>query len=235
MRADLPHIAMVLCLSIAAGDAASEEKFERPRLEPGVAQNYLVLVPRGTEVEEGPAVGGGQDPALPDFEFHRTGAISPELAATALFRGCAARSPHHFVQHLLLGVCDGPISTLQKFAECQHVTRFTHGDDSYTVYDLPKGINLKKPVRVVASEAFDPADKRVAALQFQMLSTYYGESFRSVDVVGEDYDGLEYSTRIVVAKVKDRWFAIPRCRSSKSFYEIADSMQPIPMRPTDAK
>jgi hypothetical protein len=47
------------------------------------------------------------DPALPAFEFHREGAASPEDAATAMFRGIAMESPKYFVQHLLLGVCDG--------------------------------------------------------------------------------------------------------------------------------
>ncbi|MGC1276043.1 MAG: hypothetical protein WBC44_20255 [Planctomycetaceae bacterium] len=170
------------------------------------------------------------DPALPPFEFHREGAASPEDAAVALFRGCAARSPRHFVQHLLLGVCDGPINTLQKFAEALHKTKFTHGKDSFTVYDFPigKGINTKKPIRMIAIEEFDSEDKRVAALWVESFSTYYGETFLSVDVAAESYDGLEYRTRIVVARVNargnDRWYAIPRCRSSKSFYAIADSM-----------
>jgi hypothetical protein len=31
--------------------------------------------------------------------------------------------------------------------------------------------------------------------------------------------------RIVVTRVGDRWYAIPRCGSSKSFYEIADAMR----------
>jgi hypothetical protein len=164
---------------------------------------------------------------LPPFQFHREGAASPEDAATALFRSCAAKSPKHFVQHLLLGVCDGPIDTLQKFAECLHKTEFTHGRDSFTVYDFPmaKGINPKKPIRVIAIEEFDSEDKQVALLQIEGLSTYYGQTFWSVDVAAESYDDLEYRTRIVVAQIKDRWYAVPRCRNSKSFYEIADAMR----------
>ena len=166
------------------------------------------------------------DPALPPFKFEREGAASPEDAAKSLFHACATESPKHFVQHLLLGVCDGPIDTLQKFAECLHSTRFHRGEDSFTVYDLPFGkqINPKKPFRAVASQDFDRESKQVAALQFQMMSTYYGERFKCIDLVAESYDGLEYRTRIVVAQVGEGWYAIPRCRSSKSFYEIADSM-----------
>ena len=89
------------------------------------------------------------DPSLAPFEFHREGAASPEDAATTLFRGVATASPAHFVQHLLLGVCDGPIATLQKFAECLHETEFRHGAESFTFYDLRelrKGISPKKPI-----------------------------------------------------------------------------------------
>jgi hypothetical protein len=169
----------------------------------------------------------GDEIELAPFEFQGEGAASPEVAAETLFRACATRSPKHFVQHLLLGVCDGPIATLDKYAECLHSTRFRHGDDSLTVYDLPikRAINRKGPFRAIASQDFDRENKQVAALQFQMVSTYYGKQFKSVDVVAESYDGLEYRTRIVVARVKDRWYAMPRCSSSNSFYEIADAMR----------
>jgi hypothetical protein len=164
------------------------------------------------------------DPALPAFEFHREGAASPEDAATAMFRGIAMESPKYFVQHLLLGVCDGSIGTLQNFAECLHETRFSRNELSFTVYNLPKGIDTRKPVRIVASQAFDGEDEQVKALQFQMLSTFYGETFVCVDVAAEGYDGLEYRTRLVVAELDSHWYAMPRCRSAKSFYEIADAM-----------
>lgn len=166
-------------------------------------------------------------PHLAPFEFHRKGASSPAEAAKALFRGVAHESPKHFVQHLLLGVCDGPIDTLQKFAECLHVTEFNDGEDSFTFYELResrKGINYKKPIRATLTKQFNSEDKAVAALQIEMLGTYYGERFMAVDVAGEGYDGREYQTRIVVAQLGDYWFAIPRCRSSKNFYAIADGM-----------
>lgn len=166
----------------------------------------------------------GIDPALPPFEFRRTGAASPEAAAETLYRGVATESPKHFVQHLCLGVCDGPIATLGKFAEALHRTDFRHGEESFTVYDLPQRIDPKKPIRAIASQDFDTESKQVAALQFEAMSTYYGKRFKSVDVVGEGYDGVEYRTRIVVAQTTDGWYAIPRCRSSKSFYAIADAM-----------
>lgn len=167
-------------------------------------------------------------PPLAPFEFHREAAASPEAAAESLFRGVATESPTHFVHHLLLGVCDGPIDTLQKFAECLHVAEFRHGDDSYSFYDLRedrKGIDPRKPVRVVAIEQFDSEDPQVAALQWQMLGTYYGQVFACVDVAADGYDGLEYQTRIVVAQVEDGWYAMPRCSSARSFYEIADAMR----------
>jgi hypothetical protein len=163
------------------------------------------------------------EPALAPFEFHRTGATTPQIAASVHFRACATRSPQHFVQHLLLGVCDGPIATLNKFAECLHSTEFVSGEESYTVYDLPKGIK-KETVRVVASGDFDNNDKKVKALQIEAVSTYYAEKFIFIDVAADDLDGRTYQTRIVVGAISGRWYAIPRCRSATSFYRIADAM-----------
>ena len=176
-------------------------------------------------------------PSLGTFEFHREAAPSPEVAAETLFRGVATESPTHFVQHLLLGVCDGHIDTLQKFAECLHETEFSHGADSFSFYDLRnhrKGINPKKPMRVVALKHFDTNDKQVAALESQMISTYYAQTFACVDVAGEGYDGLEYQTRIVVAQIDGSWYAMPRCRSAQSFYDIADMMRIAPPESRDA-
>ncbi|WP_146506609.1 hypothetical protein [Thalassoglobus neptunius] len=173
-------------------------------------------------------------PKLGPFEFEREGALSPELAAKSHFYGCANKSPKHFVQHVLLGICDGPINTLQKFAECLHETEFHHDGQSYSVYDLPKVMNAKLPVRVIASGAFDPEDKRVLALHSQMMSTYYAEKFMCFDVAGTSYDRNEYQSRVVVVFVNGRWYSMPRCRSARSFYEIADSMELTPLDPDPA-
>lgn len=162
------------------------------------------------------------DPALPPYQFHREGAETPEDAAKALFRGTAQRSPNHFVQHLLLGVCDGPNATLSKFAECLHTTKFHIGDESYTTYDLPSYLK-RDEMRVVGTGAFPDDEMTKNALHLQSVSTYYGQQFRYVDVAGKGHDGREYQTRIVVARIKEGWFAIPRCRSAKLFYEIADT------------
>lgn len=174
---------------------------------------------------------------LAPFQFDRVAASTPEEAAEELFRGVAMESPRHFVQHLLLGVCDGSIDTLQKFAECMHETRFKQGDESFTFYDLRKtrkGLNPKKPVRVVATRNFNPEDDQVAALQSQMMSTYYAEAFITLDLAMEGYDGHEYQTRIVVARIGNGWYAMPRCHSARSFYEIADGMQLSPPSAEDA-
>lgn len=177
-------------------------------------------------------------PTLAPFEFHREAAASPEAAALSLFQGVSTESPKHFVQHLLLGVCDGSIDTLQKFAESLHTTEFTHDGNSFTFYDLRelrRGINPRKAVRVVATAPFDTEDKQVAALRSEWISTYYGETFACIDVAAEGYDGLEYQTRIVVAQVDGGWYAIPRCRSARSFYEIADAMRATPAEANEVK
>lgn len=157
------------------------------------------------------------------IELVPKGAATPEVAATSLFRGTATRSPRHFSQHLLLGVCDGPVSTLNKYAEALHTTAYSDGEHALTVYELPKMMK-RETERVVAIQEFDSEDKDVVALQSQMMSTYYGEEFKCVEVAAEDYNGREYRARVVVAMVNDRWYAMPRCRSSKSFYQIADAM-----------
>lgn len=161
-------------------------------------------------------------------------AATPEAAATALFRACATKSPRHFVQHLLLGVCDGPVNTLNKYAESLHTTTYSNGEDTFTVYDLPK-LMKKDTERAVVSQEFDSEDEDVVALERQMMSTYYGRKFQCVEVAGEDYDGREYRSRVVVAMIKDRWYAMPRCRSSKSFYQIADAMRLTSPESDDAK
>ena len=178
------------------------------------------------------------NPTLAPFEFHREAAASPEAAALSLFRGVSTESPKHFVQHLLLGVCDGSIDTLQKFAESLHATEFTQDGNSFTVYDLRelrRRINPKKPVRVVAIAPFDSEDKQVAALRSQSVSTYYGETFVCVDAVAEGYDGLAYQTRIVAAQVDGGWYAVPRCQSAQAFYKIADAMRLVPVEAKGSK
>ena len=175
------------------------------------------------------------DQVLAPFEFRREAAPTPETAAQSLFLGVATASPKDFVQHLLLGVCNNEIDTLQRFGESLHATQFSHDGETFTYYDLrdqprdpeterSRMINRKKPLRVIASAPFDPADPQVEALQLEMLGTYYGKSFVCIEVAGEGWDGREYRSRVVVAEVGDGWYAMPRCRSSKSFYKIADAM-----------
>ncbi|MEM6471587.1 MAG: hypothetical protein AAF802_18655 [Planctomycetota bacterium] len=76
------------------------------------------------------------DSSLPSFVFRREAADTPETAAMSMFRGVSSESPKHFVQHVLLGVCDGSIDTLQKFAEALHMTKFDHDDESLNFYEL---------------------------------------------------------------------------------------------------
>lgn len=153
------------------------------------------------------------------------GAASPEDAAMSHFRACMTRSPELFSQNLLLGVCDGPIGTINAYAECLHGTTFSNGLDALTVYDLPFRHLQEETVRAVESQAFDTEDEEVASLlRFSGVSTYYGEEFLCVEVSADDSDGVGYRSRIVVARVDERWYAMPRCRSSRDFYQIADAM-----------
>jgi hypothetical protein len=177
------------------------------------------------------------DPMLPPFAFHRSGATVPEDAAKALFHGCARTSIKDFVQHLHLATCDGPNGTIQKFAECLHTTKFSTGDESHSIYDLliaKDGGFKSDTTRIVASSEF-PTDKKTAAVISTGIDTYYGENFRAVVVAADGFEGREYRTRIVVAVTKEGWFAIPRCRSSKAFYDIADAMPEIASTAETAK
>ncbi len=161
---------------------------------------------------------------LAPLQLESEGAASPEDAAMSHIRACMTRSPRLFSQNLLLGVCDGSISTLNKYAECLHVTTFDNGEDAFTVYDLPARLQ-DETVRTVAAGAFDTEDEDVAHfLMFAGAMSYYGEEFRCVEVSVDDADGVQYRSRVVVGLVSDRWYAIPRCRSSHKFYEFADAM-----------
>lgn len=172
---------------------------------------------------------------LAPFEFRPGPARTPEIAAQAMFLGVATASPKDYMQHVLIGVCENEIDLLQNFAESFHATRFSHDGETFTTYDLQhqrdasggmRIIYRKKPIRVIASAVFDSTDPQVQALDLDLeaAGTYGGKRFVSVDVAGLDYDGREYQTRVVVAQGLGGWYAIPRCHSSKSFYEIADAM-----------
>lgn len=173
--------------------------------------------------------------SLAPFVFRPEGATSPEAAAQAMFLGVATASPRDFGKHLLLGACNNEVDVLNRYAESLRLTRFSHQGEAFTYYDLRderddngrlRLINRQKPLRVIATESFDSTDPRVTALSLEAAGTYAGERFVSVDVAGMGhYDGLEYQSRVVVAQVGSRWYAIPRCASSKSFYAIADAMQ----------
>lgn len=137
-------------------------------------------------------------------------------------------SPSHFVQHILLGVCDDSVDTLQKFAECLHETEFVGDKEALTFYELRKlrrGIDPKKPALIIATAHFDAKDPEVEALAAQAISTYYAEDFACVELEAESYAGEKYRTRIVAASVDGGWYAIPRCRSSTAFYQLADKIQ----------
>jgi hypothetical protein len=182
---------------------------------------------------------------LARFEFAPEAAPNPETAAQTMFLGVATASPRNFGRHLLLGVCNNEVDVLQRFAESLHVTQFRHDDTSFTYYELRdqrdesgrlRLINREKPIRVIASASFDSTDPRVKALNLEAGTTYAGERFVSVEVAGEGfYDGLEYQSRVVVARNGGGWYAMPRCTSSKNFYAIADAMQLTPAEAPKAK
>ena len=161
------------------------------------------------------------DPRLPAFEFVLESASSAEEAANALFIGCATHSPKHFVKHLSLATCEGPVDTLQNFAECMHKTEFRSRGESFTYYDLPARIR-RDTVRVVASRKFDAENAAAACLHAKYV--YYAETLIAVDVAASDSTGRDYQTRIVVAGTKNNWYAVPRVRQSQPLYEIADAM-----------
>ena len=156
------------------------------------------------------------------IELAPEGALSPEDAATSLYYACCMKSPRHFVRNLALGVCDGPIGTLNKYAELLHTMTFSDGTNSFTVYELPMRMK-RETIRLVASRRF--SEESVSSLRPEFVSSYYCSGpIMCVEVVADNYDGGEYRTRIVVTENSGRWYAIPRCRSSKRFYQIADAM-----------
>jgi|GEM_PF-5063968 len=179
---------------------------------------------------------------LAPFEFTPEAAPSPETAAQSMFLGVATASPRDFGQHVLLGVCNNEVDVLNRYAESLRLTQFRHAGETFTYDELREQrdaagrlriISREQPLRIVTSTPFDSADPNVKALELEGASTYAGERFVCVEVGGMGhYDGIEYQTRVVVAQVNGGWYAMPRCRSSKNFYKIADAMT---LAPADAK
>ena len=153
------------------------------------------------------------------------GYATPEAAATAMFRACAARDPRLFVRARMLGVCEGKNDWHNRYAEFLHTTTFANGQGDVTAYELPWKIRTGQP-RVVARQVFGKEHDRV--LTGLMLSSYYGEKYVCVEVAANHPNELEHRSRIVVAKLNDRWYGIPRLRRSE-FYRIADDMQLTPI------
>ena len=172
---------------------------------------------------------------LQPFEFRREAASTPEMAAQAMFLGVATASPREFVKHLLVGVCHNEVDVLRTFAESLHETPIRHEGETSTWFQLQERpdasgklrvIDREQPVRVISSLPFDSGDAKVRALSLEAASTYSGESFVRVEVAGVGYyDRVDYRTCVVVARVDGGWYAMPRCRNSARFYEIADAMQ----------
>lgn len=152
------------------------------------------------------------------------GAGSPEQAAVAMAAGMTEKSPDKFLQHLCLGVCDGPISTINKYDECMHQKYLADESGTYSISDLPSQI-IEGAQEAIETRVFDQEDPRVVKLAGELLSTYYGEEFHCVWLSARSHSKKHYIFRVVVTRVGNKWFAIPRCGSSNRFYDIADSMQ----------
>lgn len=154
------------------------------------------------------------------------GTKTPDEAAVEMTRAHLTRSPMLFMENLCLGVCDGPVNSINKYAESLHLTSFSRNSAAVSIYDLPKrGVNFDS-IQVNQSKLFDKNDKDIAHLiAISTISTYYGEEFMAMEVQIQNKANEQYTTRVVVTKVNERWFALPRCRSSEAFYKIADTME----------
>ena len=155
-----------------------------------------------------------------------TGSTNPEEAAVALVTGIIERSPQKFLQHLCLGVCDGPISTQKKYSESTHTTNLKAGNVSASLIEIASQIQPAS-ANAIHREEFDATDPRVINLASEMMSTYYGTAFQCVWVSVQTINGVTYETQVVVASNNDLWYCIPACKSSKSFYAIAEDMNRI--------
>ena len=149
------------------------------------------------------------------------GFTAPEEAAITMFRAGAYRDRKLFVRSRLLGVCEGVNDWPTRYTDCLQQTMYWSGKKAVSVDDLPKQMK-EGTARVVASDEFSSED--MDKLHGQFVSTYYAPELRGYEVAALNGDGLEYKTRIVVSKNDDRWYAIPRCRSSQEFYRVLDAM-----------
>ncbi|TWT79721.1 hypothetical protein CA13_11280 [Planctomycetes bacterium CA13] len=149
------------------------------------------------------------------------GYTSPIESASNMVRAIATKNHKIFVRSRLLGVCEGKNDWPSRYAECLHTTQFSSEKGELTVFDMTRRL-MPDTVRVVSMKEMDVPHGL-------LVSSYYGEQFMNVEVVIADYDGLEYRTRIVVAKISDRWYAIPR-RGRCGFYAIADAIPSVPTK-----
>ncbi len=136
---------------------------------------------------------------------------SAEAAAIEMVRAIATRDHRLYVKTRLLGVCEGQDDWPSRYAECLHTTLFTTGDQAITVFDMKNMLDDDKIRVVLQTELEVPSS--------YLVSSYYGEQFASVNLQIATSKGVDYETRIVVAKNSGRWFAIPR-RTKCSFYAL---------------
>ena len=146
------------------------------------------------------------------------GYFTPQAAATAMLQAIATKNHHLFVQARMLGVCEGKNDWPPRFAETLHTAKFSSpggGQGDLSVFDMPRRLR-SNTVRVVSKQ-------ELTVPGWVGVSSYYGEQFAAYDMAIDNYDGVEFRTRLVVARVGEKWFAIPR-RSQCSVYQIADAL-----------
>ena len=150
------------------------------------------------------------------------GAETAESAATAMVRAYADKDFELFMQTRALFECEdmdrgGP----NRYAESLHLTKFTSRDHAHTVYSLPTRLNAETTRTIVTHR---PKLEFADAAMFSDKVPQHRHVF--VDVAIEDHQKVRYQSRVVVIELSNKWYAVPRCYSSRRVYELADATSP---------
>ena len=148
------------------------------------------------------------------------GAETAESAATVMVRAYAEMDFKLFMQSRALFECeDSQRGGPNRYAESLHRTKFSNRDHAQTVYELPTRLNAAT-ARTVAAHT-----PTLAFIDAALFSDHVPhQRHRFVDVAIKGYDKTSYQCRIVVIEFSGRWYAVPRCYSSRRIYELADAL-----------
>lgn len=142
------------------------------------------------------------------------GFATPEQAAMAMVKAIVKRDTFQFCQARLLGVCEDEHVWVNRYTSAIHGTKFGNGELNNSVLDMK--VQLDEETTKVINVT------KVDVSQILMVSTYFADEFKRVDVSVLSSDDAEFQTSLIVGKVNGRWYACPRRAKEDLFYALID-------------